>query len=133
MAFANGNAITDSGRAVQAGRMIGATPAQLEPKFIGIGNGATGAARTAAHGDTALSNEIESRATGTGSKVTGSVANDTVQWVGTTTATATRAVDEAMTFDASSGGNSFISSTISPAQPLNINDSLQLTMQCRYA
>ena len=62
--------MTSVGKAVAAKRMFGATPAQAEPKYIAMGVGATGAGRTAAVGDTALSTEVETRTAGTGSTVT---------------------------------------------------------------
>jgi hypothetical protein len=68
MPFAAGSVVTSAGKAIVAKRMFGATPTQLEPKYIAMGTGATGAARTAAVRDTALSTEVESRTAGTGSR-----------------------------------------------------------------
>jgi hypothetical protein len=56
------------------------------------------------------------------------VTNDTYQVVGTITATATRAVDEAGTFDASSAGNMDTSFTFAVVN-LSLGDSLQLTVK----
>lgn len=126
MAFGTGSVVTNVGKAIAAKRHIGSSPSQAEPKYIGMGVGATGAARTAVAADTALSTEVESRATGTGSNVTTTVTNDTYQTVGTITATATRAVDEAGTFDASTTGNMDLSFTF-PVVNLASGDSLQLT------
>src|SRR6478609_3902324 len=105
MPFGTGSVVTDAGKAIAAKRMIGSSPSQAEPKYIAMGTGATGAARTAAAADTALSTEVETRTAGTLSNVTTTVTNDTLQNAGTVTASATRAVDEAGTFDASSTGN----------------------------
>src|SRR4051812_33258338 len=102
------------------------------PKFVGIGVGATGAARTAVIGDTALSTAVESRTSGTESIVTTTATGDTYQVVGTVTATATRAVDEAGLFDASTVGNMFLSATF-PVVNLASGDSLQLTAQAKGA
>lgn len=132
MAFGVATVVTSSGKAIAAKRHIGSTPAQAEPLYVGIGVGATGAARTAAIGDTALTTPVESRVAGTSSNVTTTVANDTYQVVGTVTASATRAVDEAGTFDASSAGNMDISATFNIVN-LNSGDSLQLTFRKSFA
>lgn len=72
------------------------------------------------------------RTAGTSSTVTtGGVTNDTYQTVATITATATRSVDEAGTFDAASAGNMDVSATF-PVVSLASGDSLQLTVQKRY-
>lgn len=134
MPFGTGTVVTNAGKAIVAGRMIGgASPSQVEPKFQGIGTGATLAARTAAAADTALSTEVETRAsTNNGTRTTTTVTNDTYQVVQTTTATATRAVDEAGLFDASSAGNMFVSATFAVVSLAN-GDSLQLTWQVKFA
>lgn len=131
MPFGTATVITNAGAAVQAKRMVGSTPTQTEPKYIGMGVGATGAARTAAVGDTALSTEVETRATGSASTITTTVTNDTYQCVGTVTATASRAVDEAGLFDASSTGNMMVSATF-PVQNLNNGDSIQFTFKNKF-
>lgn len=132
MAFGTATVVTNSGKAIAAKRHIGSTPAQAEPNYIGIGTGATGAARTALAADTALSTAAESRVAGTSSSVTTTVTNDTYQTVGTVTATASRAVDEAGTFDASTAGNMDISATFAVVN-LAIGDSLQLTMKKQFS
>lgn len=132
MAFGTATVVTTIGKAIAAKRHIGATPAQLEPLYVGIGVGATGAARTAVVGDVALSTAVESRVAGTSSNVTVTTANDTYQVVGTVTATASRAVDEAGTFDASAAGQMDISATF-PVVNLLSGDSLQLTFKKTFA
>jgi len=132
MAFGIGTVVTTIGKAIAAKRHLGATPSQAEPNYIGIGTGATGAARTAVVGDTALSTAVESRVAGTSSNVTTTTTNDTYQTVGTITATAPRAVDEAGTFDASTAGQMDISATFAVVN-LAIGDSLQLTMKKVFA
>lgn len=127
MAFGVGTVVTSVGKATVANRLQ-TTPTRNPPKFIGMGTGATGAARTAAVGDTALSTEVETRATGTESIATTTVTNDTYQAVGTITATSARSVDEAGTFDASSAGNMSISATFNVIS-LAIGDSIQFTFQ----
>jgi hypothetical protein len=132
MAFGTATVITNVGAAIQAKRMVGATPAQAEPKYCAMGTGATAATRTAAVGDTALSTEVETRTTGSASTVTTTQTNDTYQCVGTVAATATRAVDEAGLFDQSaSGGNLMISATFAVQNLLN-GDSIQFTYKNKF-
>lgn len=129
--FGTATVVTNSGKAIAAKRQIGATPSQAPPKYIGIGTGATVATRTAAAADTALSTEVETRAAGTESTVTTTQTNDTYQTVGTITATGSRAVDEAGTFDASTTGNIDVSATFAVVN-LASADSLQLTVKKQF-
>lgn len=131
MAFGTATFITNVGKGIAAKRMVGATPSQAEPNYIGMGVGATGAARTAVVADTALSTAVESRVAGTSSTVTTTQTNDTYQSVATITATATRAVDEAGMFDASTSGNMFLSATFAVVNLAN-GDSLQLTGKTQF-
>lgn len=131
MPFGAGTVLTNIGKSIAAKRHLGASPSQAEPNYIGIGTGATTAARTAAAGDTALSTAVESRVAGTGSTVTTTNTNDTYQTVGTIVATAARAVDEAATFDASAAGNIGVSATFAPIN-LQSGDSLQLTIKTQF-
>ena len=132
MAFGTNTCVTNGGKAIAAKRHIGSTPSQAEPLYVGIGVGATGAARTAAAADTALSSAVESRVSGTSSNVTVTSTNDTYQVVGTVTATATRAVDEAGTFDASTSGNMDISATFAVVN-LASGGSIQLTFKKTFS
>jgi hypothetical protein len=127
LAFGTATVVTTSGKVTAANRLQ-TTPGRTAPKFIAIGTGATGAARTAVVGDTALTTEVETRATGTESIVTVTAANDAYQVQGTITATGARAVDEAGTFDASTVGNIDISATFAVIN-LASGDSLQLTFK----
>jgi hypothetical protein len=131
MAFGTATAITNAGVAVQAKRMVSDTPTAPFPVYIGMGVGATGAARTAAIGDTVLSSPVESRVTGSASTVTTTVTNDTYQCVGTVTASTARAVDEAGLFDASTSGNMMISATFA-VQNLANGDSIQFTFKNKF-
>ena len=131
MPFGTATVVTNSGKAVAAKRHLGATPTQAEPNYVAMGTGATAAARTAAAADAALSTPAESRVAGTGSTVTTTVTNDTYQTQGTITATAARAVDEAGTFDASTGGNMDGSATFAVINLAN-GDSLQLTVKKQF-
>lgn len=131
MAFGTATVLTNAGKALSASQLNGTT--STPPKYIGIGTGATGAARTAVAADTALSTEVETRATGTNTVVTTSVANDTFQTVGTITCTSTaKAIDEAGLFTAASGGTMFLSATFAVIN-LQVGDSLQITGKCQYS
>lgn len=112
-AFGVATVITNKGKAMFADR-IRTTPGTYttSPKFLALGVGAHTAARTAVAADTALSNEKETRTSGTESTITTTQTNDTYQVTGTQTATAERAVDEAGLFDASTVGNMFTSATL---------------------
>lgn len=127
MAFAVATVLTNKGKALFADRAR-TTPGTYttSPKWIGIGTGATGAARTAVAADTALTTEVETRAVGTESTVTTSQTGDTYQTQGTVSITGTRAVDESGMFDAITTGNMITSATLSIINLLN-GDSLQLT------
>lgn len=128
MAFGVATVLTNKGKAMYADR-IRTTPATYTnpPKYLAIGTGATGAARTAAAADTALSTEVETRVAGTESIVTTTVTGDTYQVQGTLAITANRAIDEVGQFDQLAvGGNMFISATVN-AINLGAGDSLQLT------
>ena len=132
MAFGTATVTTNKGKAIVASRLTGgASPSQVEPHWIAIGTGATGAARTAAAGDTALSTEQMRSGTNSGTTVTTSQTNDTYQVVQTFTAGGSLAVDEAMVFDAASVGNSFVSATF-PVVNLLTGDSLQLTVKVQF-
>lgn len=131
MAFGIATLVTNIGKSIIAKRMFGATPAQLEPKYIGMGVGATGAARTAVVGDTALSTEVEARTAGTGSSVTTTQTDDTHQVAGIITATAPRAVDEAGLFDAASSGNMYVSATMAVVN-LGVNDAIAFTWKVQF-
>lgn len=125
MPFGTATVLTNGGKQTTANRLQ-TTPTRNPPKFAAMGTGATTAARTAAAADTALSTEVETRTSGTETIVTVTVTNDTYQVVATIAATATRAVDEAGLFDASSAGNMFTSATHAVVN-LASGDSLQYT------
>jgi hypothetical protein len=129
MAFGTATVLTNAGKAITTNRIKGAG---TEPLYVGVGTGATGAARTAVVGDTALSTAVESRVAGTSTQQTTTVTNDTYQVVGTVTATASRAVDEAGLFDASTAGNMYLSATF-PVVNLSSGDSIQATLKVQYS
>lgn len=133
MPFGVATVLTNKGKALFADRAR-TTPGTYttSPKFIGIGTGATGAGRTAAASDTALTTEVESRASGTESTQTTSQTGDTYQSQGTISITATRAVDESGLFDASTTGNMITSATLNVINLLS-GDSLQLTWKVQIS
>lgn len=100
------NVLTNVGKAMVTARMLGVTPTQVEPKFIGWGTGAGTAAIT----DTTLFIEsAEARTTGTGAQfTTATVTNDAHQISGTVTATAARTITNAGVFDAATVGNLYL-------------------------
>jgi hypothetical protein len=124
MAFGVATVWTNSGKATAADRQQ-TTPTRNALKFVGMGTGATGAARTAVAA-------VESRVSGTETIVTTTVTGDTYQVVSTITATATRAVDEAGTFDASTAGNMGVSATFNVIN-LASGDSIQFTVKVAFA
>lgn len=119
MPFGTATVVTTIGKAILADR-VRTSPATYttSPKHVAMGVGATGAARTAAVGDTALSTQVESRTSGTEGSSTNTYTDS-----GTVTATTARVVDEAGLFDAASGGNMFTSATF-PVINLATNDSI---------
>lgn len=133
MPFGTATVVTNKGKAMFADR-VRTTPGTYTnaPKNVAMGVGATGAGRTAAVTDTALSTEVESRASGTESVQTTSVTGDTYQVQGTITASASRAVDEAGLFDAATVGNMFTSATF-PVVNLANGDSIQFTWKIQLS
>src|ERR1700704_2210277 len=90
--------VTRKGKEIFAGRMIGASPTQAEPKVVTWGLNVS--ALTAAATDVAMFGESsEARVTGTSSEVTTTTTNDTYQVVGTITAGGSRAITEFGAFD----------------------------------
>ncbi len=132
MAFGVATVTTNVGKAMFADRLrTSPSTYTTSPKFCAMGTGATGAGRTAAVTDTALTTEVESRTSGTESVVTTSVTGDTYQVAGTITASAGRAVDEFMLNDASSSGHMAFSATLNVINLLS-GDSIAWTAKIQY-
>jgi len=93
------NLVPSAGLAFAIGGWTGDTDMSTM-KYIGVGTVNTAADPT----DTALGAEVETRATGVQSRVTTTVANDTLQVVGTVTMTAPRALVECGLLSASTNG-----------------------------
>lgn len=92
-------AFTSKGREIVAGRLIGTSPTQAEPKNLGWGTGAG----TAANTDIAPFTEAaESRVAGTSSQVTTTSTNDTYQVVGTITSSSAQTITETFLSDSAS-------------------------------
>jgi hypothetical protein len=94
--------VTRTGDGVVAGRMIGSTPTQAEPKNLGwgIGGVGTGSPYTAAKTDVAAFDEsAESRVAGTSSQQTTTYTNDTYQVAGTITSLSGQTIAEVLLSD----------------------------------
>ena len=127
--------LVNAGQAICSGRMLGASPAQAEPKNIGIGSGAG----TTAAGDTTLFTEYTTgtwtayaRTANAGTQVTGTNTNDTYQVQGTFTAGAAQTVTNAACFDAASAGNILVKGDFAGVVLAN-GDSIQITIKLRFA
>jgi hypothetical protein len=131
MAFAAATVLTNVERAMVADRMGPQSTYTNTPKYLGIGTGATGAARTAAATDTALSTPILSRVAGTVSTVTTTLTGDTMQVIGSFTMTAASAVDEGGLWDAASAGNMVVSWT-QLQDNFNSGDSYAVTVKIQW-
>jgi hypothetical protein len=122
--------IVNGGQAIVTNRMIGSG---TEPKFVMWGTGAGTAAVT----DTTLFTETtdEARTTGTSSRVTTTVTNDTYQVVGTiTVATAGKTITNVGLFDVvtASSGNLYFKSDFT-GLVLAIADSITFTIKVKFA
>ena len=94
--------VTRTGDGVVAGRMIGSSPTQAEPKQMGWGTGGvgTGSPYTAAKTDVnAFAEASEARVAGTSSQVTTTYTSDTYQVVGTITAGGPKTIAEVLLSD----------------------------------
>lgn len=129
MPFGTATVVCNTGKAILADR-VRTTPGTYttSPHYCAMGTGATGAGRTAAATDTALSTEVETRTSGTESVATITNTGDTYEVTGTITATAPRAVDEAGLFDASAAGHMFASATF-PVINLLTGDGIAFTWE----
>lgn len=100
--MANSVFVTRTGDAIAAARMIGTSPSQAEPKFLGWGAGGhgTGAPYAAAKTDVAAFEEAaESRVAGTSSQQTTNYADDTYQVTGTITSLSGQTITEVLLSD----------------------------------
>lgn len=122
------NVVTNVGKAIVAKRMLSATPAQAEPKYVGWGTGAG----VAAVGDTTLFSEAaEARIAGTATTVTTTLTNDTHQVVATLTSASTQTITNAGLFDAATVGNLYVKGDF-PGIALTSTQSIQFTFQIQF-
>lgn len=122
------------GKAVISGRMIGTSPTQAEPRYIGWG---TGAGAGSASSTDLSTPATEARATGTSSQFTTSVTNDTHQVVGTLTANANKTITNVGIFDAAGTGSPPSGGVLYAifdglSQALNSGDSIQMTARIQF-
>lgn len=119
------NVICNSGIAKASGLINGAASGVFGYMAIGTGTG------VAAATDTVLASEITTgggaRVSATVSQVTTTTTNDTAQWVGSWTFTASFAVTEEGLFDAASAGNLLAHQENLPAWNVVPGDQLQIT------
>ncbi|MDE2020948.1 MAG: hypothetical protein KGJ13_11480 [Patescibacteria group bacterium] len=129
------NLVPTAGKGLISGLLCGSgSPAT--PASIGQGTGTN----AAASGDTALQTEVKADGTAasglhviaaaTVSLVTGSVTNDTAQWVGTVNETASIAITESGVFNATTNGTLLARQTFTAVNVVN-GDTLQFTWQIK--
>jgi hypothetical protein len=117
--------LTNSGHAIVTNRIIGSG---TTPNYVAWG---TGAGTTSAT-DTTLFTEVTPRTAGTATQVTTSITNDTVQIVGTMTASTGETITNAGVFDASTSGNLFVKGDFT-GLALNTGDSIQFTFKVQFS
>ena len=122
------NLVVTVGLAWLAGALSGDVASPETMKYIAVGTGSTAAAA----GDTALGTEVESRATGTQSRVTTTVTNDTYQCVGTIEFTGSHALREVGLFSANSSGT-MAARQVYDALNVTADDTLQVTWKLKFA
>jgi hypothetical protein len=123
------------GKAILSGRMIGATPTQAEPHFVGWGTGAGAGAAGSTDLSTAAS---EARVAGTSTQVTTSTTNDTHQVVGTITASGAKTITNVGIFDAAGSGSPPSGGVLYAifdglSQALASGDSIQFTAKVQFS
>lgn len=118
---------TDAGKAITTNRIKGSG---TEPNFIAWGTGAG----TAAAADTTLFTEAsEARTTGTSTRVTTTVANDSYQVTGTmTVAGSGKTITNAGLFDAATTGNLFMKGDFTGIALL-VGESISFTLKVSFA
>lgn len=119
---------TNAGSAIVTNRIIGSG---TEPKYVAWGTGAG----TSAAANTTLFTESaeESRTSGTSTRQTTTVTNDTYQVVGTiTVATSDKTITNVGLFDAASTGNLLMKSDFTGVD-LVVGESIQFTLKVVFA
>jgi hypothetical protein len=119
------NVFADAGKAIVTNRIIGAG---TEPKYIAWGTGAG----TAAVGDTTLFTEAsEARVTGTSTRVTTGVTNDSHQVTGQMVANGSKTITNAGLFDATTVGNLYVKGDFTGVA-LVLNDTIDFTFKLQF-
>lgn len=125
--LAMADVLTNNGEEWAASRLLGSGSLNVAATHGGFGTDGTAAAK----GDTALGVEVETRGAVTATLV-GTGASAVAQYVWTNTATATRAIQEAGLFTASSGGTMLTSHNFTTIN-LSSGDAIQFTLQINPA
>lgn len=125
----------NAGKAVISGRMIGATPTQAEPHFLGWGTGAGAGSSSSTDLSTPAT---EARVSGTSTQVTTTATNDTHQVVGTITASGAKTITNVGIFDAAGSGSPPSGGVLYAifdglSQALNSGDSIQFTAKVQFS
>lgn len=115
--------LTNNGEEWAASRLVATGSLNVAATHGGFGTDGTAAAK----GDTALGVEVESRGA-VSATLQGTGASAKAQYVWTNTATATRAIQEAGLFTASTAGTMFTSHNFTTIN-LASGDSIQFTLQ----
>lgn len=126
--------VPNVGKSIISGRMIGTSPSQAEPRFLGWGTGAGAGAAASTDLSTAAS---EARASGTSSQVTVTNTNDTHQVVATLTAASGKTITNVGLFDAAGSGSPPSGGVLYAifdglSQALNSGDSIQFTARVQF-
>ena len=126
--------VPNAGKAVISGRMIGTSPSQAEPHFLGWG---TGAGAGSASSTDLSTPATEARANGTSTQFTTTVTNDTHQVVGTITATGAKTITNVGVFDVAGSGSPPSGGVLYAifdglSQALNSGDSIQFTARVQF-
>ena len=126
--------VVNAGHAIITGRMIGSTPAQAEPLWMGWGTGAgvTGATDTTLFTETSYGGYA--RISSSTSQQTTTITNDTYQLVATLTNSSGGpiTITNAGTFDASTVGDLFVKGDFS-GLPLSPTDQITFTFKVQFS
>lgn len=122
------------GKAILSARMIGATPTQTEPKYLGWGTGAGAGSSSSTNLSTPAT---EARVVGTSSQLTTTNTNDTYQVTGAITASGAKTITNVGLFDAAGTGSPPSGGVLFAifdglSQALNNGDSIAYTARVQF-
>lgn len=123
--------LTNSGKAYFAGRFDTANPT-LSPNAPNKHGWGTGAGTAAATDTTLFTEAAETRVTGTYSRTTTTVTNDTFNYVGTLTSLSGQTITNTGLFDAATSGNLVLKADHT-GLPLLTGDSIQYSWALKFA